>query len=134
LLDSRQSAVLPANDCLQITADDFRKFEYIQMSERRAEVVHAALYVRTALQSRPPEVLLAGRNHGVIHRTRLERLCRYAGRPPVAAERLSFPPDGRLIYRLKRRWRDGTTHVIFEPLELIEKLAALVPAPRFNLV
>ena len=30
----------------------------------------------------------------------------------------------RLLYRLKRRWRDGTTHVIFEPLELIEKLAA----------
>ncbi len=64
----------------------------------------------------------------------LERLCRYAGRPPVAIERLSLLPDGRLLYRLKRRWRNGTTHVIFEPLELIEKLAALVPAPRFNLV
>ena len=67
-------------------------------------------------------------------RMRLERLCRYACRPPVAAERLSVLPDGRLLYRLKRRWRDGTTHVIFEPLELIEKLAALVPPPRFNLV
>ena len=65
---------------------------------------------------------------------RLERLCRYAGRPPVAAERLSVLPDGRLLYRLKRRWRDGTTHMIFEPLELIEKLAALVPPPRFNLI
>jgi hypothetical protein len=43
-------------------------------------------------------------------------------------------PDGRLLYRLKRRWRDGTTHMIFEPLELVEKLAALVPPPRFNLV
>ena len=39
-----------------------------------------------------------------------------------------------LLYRLKRRWRNGTTHVIFEPLELVEKLAALVPRPRFNLV
>jgi hypothetical protein len=67
-------------------------------------------------------------------RMRLERLCRYAARPPVAAERLSVLPDGRLLYRLKRRWRDGTTHVIFEPPELIEKLAALVPAPRFNLI
>jgi hypothetical protein len=64
----------------------------------------------------------------------LERLCRYAGRPPVAIERLSLLPDARLLYRLKRRWRNGTTHVIFEPLVLIEKLAALVPAPRFNLV
>jgi hypothetical protein len=67
-------------------------------------------------------------------RMRLERLCRYAGRPPVATERLSLLPDGRLLYHLKRRWRDGTSHVILEPLELIEKLAALVPPPRFNLV
>lgn len=61
-------------------------------------------------------------------------MCRYAGRPPVATERLSVLPDGRLLYRLKRRWRDGTSHVIFEPLELVEKLAALVPPPRFNLI
>ena len=40
-------------------------------------------------------------------------------RPPVATERLSPLPDGRLLYRLKRRWRDGTSHVIFEPMELI---------------
>jgi hypothetical protein len=66
-------------------------------------------------------------------RIRLERLARYAGRPPLATERLSLLPDGRLLYRLKRRWRDGTTHVIYEPLELMERLAALVPPPRFNL-
>jgi len=41
-----------------------------------------------------------------------ERLARYAGRPPLATERLSLLPDGRLLYRLKHRWRDGTTHVI----------------------
>jgi len=34
--------------------------------------------------------------------------------------------DGRLLYRLKRRWRDGTTHTIFEPLELVEKVASPV--------
>jgi hypothetical protein len=62
-----------------------------------------------------------------------ERLCRYTGRPPLATERLSLLPDGRLLYRLKHRWRDGTTHVIFEPLELVEKLAALVPPPRLNI-
>ena len=67
-------------------------------------------------------------------RMRLEKLCRYAGRPPLATERLSVLSDGRLLYRLKRRWRDGTSHVIFEPLELVEKLAALVPPPRFNLI
>jgi hypothetical protein len=67
-------------------------------------------------------------------RQRLERLCRYVGRPPVATERLSRLDDGRLLYRLKHRWRDGTTHVVFEPPELVEKLAALVPPPRFHLV
>jgi len=30
-------------------------------------------------------------------------------------------------------YRDGTTHVIFEPLDFIARLAALVPKPRVNL-
>jgi hypothetical protein len=67
-------------------------------------------------------------------RARLERLCRYVARPPIASERLSRLADGRLRYRLRRRWRDGTTHLIFAPAELIEKLAALIPPPRFHLV
>ena len=65
-------------------------------------------------------------------RVQLERLLRYASRPPLSNERLSLLPDGKLLYRLKRRWRDGTTHVIYEPMELMERLAALVPPPRFN--
>ena len=63
----------------------------------------------------------------------LERLCKYASRPPLATERLTQLPDGRLSYRLKTPWRNGTTHVVFEPQELMEKLAVLVPAPRLNL-
>jgi len=63
-----------------------------------------------------------------------EKLSRYAARPPTATERLSILPDGRVLYRLRHRWRDGTTHVAFEPLKLVEKLAALVPPPMFNLV
>ena len=39
-----------------------------------------------------------------------------------------------MSYRLKTPWRNGTTHVIFDELELLEKLAVLVPAPRSNLV
>lgn len=66
-------------------------------------------------------------------RLRLEHLLRYAARPPLSTERLSLLPDGRLLYRLKRRWSDGTTHVIYEPMELMERLAALVPPPRFNI-
>ena len=55
-------------------------------------------------------------------RKRLERLCRYVARPPVATERLSRLADTSFLYRLKRRWRDGTTHMVFETEELLEKL------------
>ena len=42
--------------------------------------------------------------------------------------------DGRLLYRFKRPWRDGTTHIVLTPLELLEKLSAIVPAPKTHLV
>jgi hypothetical protein len=67
-------------------------------------------------------------------RQRLERLVRYVARPPIATDRLSELPDGRILYRLRHRWRDGTTHVVFEPLDLVARLAALVPPPRANIV
>lgn len=40
---------------------------------------------------------------------------------------------GRVRYQLKTPWRNGTTHVEFEPIEFIAKLAALVPPPRAHL-
>ena len=64
----------------------------------------------------------------------IEHLLRYMCRPPVALDRLEELPDGRLLYRLKKRWRDGTDSIVFEPLEFLERLAALVPAPRFNMI
>jgi hypothetical protein len=63
-------------------------------------------------------------------RRRLERLCRYVARPPLALERLEAMADGRLAYRLKTPWRDGTTHVVMERRELLERLAPLIPPPR----
>ena len=41
--------------------------------------------------------------------------------------------QGNIRYRLKTPYRDGTTHVIFEPLDFIARLAALVPKPPVNL-
>jgi len=63
-------------------------------------------------------------------RERLEHLCRYVTRPPLATERLSLAPDGKVVYRLRRHWRDGTAAIAFDPLTFIERLAALVPRPR----
>jgi hypothetical protein len=67
-------------------------------------------------------------------RQRLARLVQYCARPPIAMERLEPLPDGRLLYRFRRPWNDGTTHVILEPLELMEKLVAIVPAPKSHLL
>jgi hypothetical protein len=67
-------------------------------------------------------------------RKKLERVCRYLLRPPVALERLSVDGDGLVVYELKHAYADGTTHVLFEPLDFIARLAALVPRPRGHLL
>jgi hypothetical protein len=90
-------------------------------------------------------------------RQKLERLCRYITRPAVSEKRLSLTSSGNIRYQLKTPYSDGTTHVMFKPLEImshilvlhpsgdpcranrlscrfvIAKLAALVPKPRVNL-
>jgi hypothetical protein len=83
-------------------------------------------------------------------REKLERLCRYITRPAVSTKRLSMTRNGRVRYELKTPWRNGTTHVIFEPLDftapahpcargisasmhVISRLVSLVPKPRINL-
>ena len=66
-------------------------------------------------------------------RKKLGRLCRYISRPAVSEKRLSLTPNGNVQYQLKTPYRDGTTHVIFEPLDFVARLAALVPKPRVNL-
>ena len=66
--------------------------------------------------------------------SRLERLCRYVARPPLATERLRERPDGRFALDFKRAWRDGTAGIVLDPLDLMARLAALVPPPRVNLV
>ena len=66
-------------------------------------------------------------------RKKLERICRYIARPAVAEPRLSLTKSGNARYELKTPYRDGTTHVIFEPLDFMARLAALVPKPRVNL-
>ena len=43
-------------------------------------------------------------------------------------------PDGRVRYRFKRAWRDGSVAVEFDPIDFVGKLAALVPRPHSNLV
>ena len=66
-------------------------------------------------------------------RGKLERLCRYVSRPPIAEDRLALTERGDVRVQLKSAYRDGTTHVVLEPLDFLARLAALVPPPRMHL-
>jgi hypothetical protein len=82
--------------------------------------------------------LHAGVMSNAQDRGKLERLCRYITRSGVSEKRLAITTYGKVRYQLKTPYRDGTTgdrrsHVIFEPLDFIARLAALVPKPRVNL-
>ncbi len=67
-------------------------------------------------------------------RDQLERLCRDVIRPPLAAGRLQILDAEQVVFSLKSVWSDGTYQIVLSPEELLEKLAALVPPPRLNLV
>jgi len=67
-------------------------------------------------------------------RAGLERLCRYVLRPPFAQERLRLRSDGCIALELKTAWHDGTRELAFEPLEFLERLAAMTPRPETNLL
>jgi hypothetical protein len=64
----------------------------------------------------------------------LERLIRYTARGAVSLERLAEDGNGDLVYAFTKPWSDGTTGIKLSPLELLEKLAAIVPLPRVHLV
>ena len=53
-------------------------------------------------------------------------------RPPLALERLTESSHGQLVFALPHPRTDGATHLLLDPLELIEKLTLLIPPPRFH--
>jgi Putative transposase len=81
---------------------------------------------------------------------RISTACSGSSCPAVSTQRLSLTRNGQIRYELKTPYNDGTTHVIFEPLDImyrmygmpraqgcagaaIARLVALVPRPRVNL-
>jgi hypothetical protein len=63
-----------------------------------------------------------------------ERLMRYGARPPLALDRLRRLPGGRIAYRIKKL-RDGRAkNRVMTPLDLLARLAAIVPPPRYPLL
>jgi hypothetical protein len=71
---------------------------------------------------------MAGHDHDA-----LERVCRYLLRAPLTLARLSMPDEDTLLYQLKKPNRRGRTPLVLTPHELIGRLCAVLPAPRFPL-
>lgn len=66
-------------------------------------------------------------------RWKLARLIRYVARPLIATDRFSLNENGDIEYVLKSPWSDGTTAIVFSPMELLAKLSAIIPPPRGHL-
>ena len=64
-------------------------------------------------------------------RAGLERLLRYCARPAFASERLIWDgPDQPVRYTLPKPLPTGQSELTLAPLELLDRLAALIPPPR----
>src|SRR5919106_3697770 len=110
-----------------------------------ADLVQETLSLQTLpSQTRPSASELRVDAHGFsLHaaarwradqRKELEQLCRYITRPAIANQRLKRNRAGQVVLQLKSPYKDGTTHIVMEPLEFMERLAALVPRPRLHLI
>ena len=67
---------------------------------------------------------------GGADRSGLERLLRYCARPPFALEHLQQLDAKHLVYHSPKPRLDGSSDLVLTPLELIDKIAALVPPPQ----
>ena len=97
-------------------------------------IIHTAKPAKAYTADRDGFSLNAAVSCQSYQRERLERLCRYVTRPAICLDRLTVRSDGKIQYELKNPFSDGTTHILFSPLDFLSKLAALVPRPRHNLV
>jgi hypothetical protein len=106
---------------------------------------HKVLSLQTVAQQPPPVTSprCVGEGGFSLHantfcpahdRATLERLCRYITRPALANERVTTNDKGQVVLKLKSPYRDGSSHIVMEPLEFMQRLAALVPRPRLNLI
>jgi len=76
----------------------------------------------------------AARRVKEYQRDKLEELITYMGRPSLSSNRLIEREDGNLEYLMKREFSDGTASIILSPLELCEKLVAIIPVRGVHLV
>ena len=83
------------------------------------------------MEKKEPHAVVGGINlHAAVafdarDRPRMERMCRYLARPPIAQQRLTRRSDGSLRYEMKKAWRDGTSAIVLAPFDFIARLCAI---------
>ena len=101
------------------------------LAGRKTMTLHDPAMVKQSTPSKPLTVSRDGfsLNAAVAcradDRRKLERVCRYLFRPPVALERLSLDGDGLVVYVLKRAYCDGTDPRVIAAI--VEHLDARAP-------
>ena len=65
-------------------------------------------------------------------RERLKKLVRYMARPAISDERVIIEGPQSIRVKLKSKYRDGTESLLLTPSEFLERLVALIPAPKFH--
>jgi Putative transposase len=63
----------------------------------------------------------------------VEEAFRSMTRGAVALERFAEDTNGGLVYTFTTPWSNGRTGITLSPVELLEKLAVLVPLPHSSL-
>ena len=53
-------------------------------------------------------------------------------RPAISDERVIIEGPESIRIKLKSAWADGTHSLLFTPSEFLERLVALIPAPKFH--
>jgi len=112
----------------------------VDLSGDRAGQPTMRLIQQDSARKKEPHAVVGGINiHAAVafdarDKSRMERMCRYLARPPIAQERLTLRDDGSVKYTMKKAWRDGTHAIVLQPLDLIARLCAMIPPPRFNMI
>ena len=112
----------------------------VDLSGERAGQPTMRLIQQDSVEKKEPHAVVGGINlHAAVafdarDKPRMERMCRYLARPPIAQHRLTRRSDGSVQYTMKKVWRDGTSAIVLAPLDLIARLCAMIPPPRFNMI
>ncbi len=139
LLDKIVKRILRCCDADEIVEPDD---EQIALGVAQARAIEPPARF-SAVHSPPPAPRLCAYRQGFsLHaglwaeaenRAGLERMLRYGMRPPFSQRRLSLSSDGRVRLKLRKPYHTGQTTVVFEPVDFLRRLAAIIPPARQNL-